>query len=364
MGFNEPPPEFADRDELVEYVARYGATDFLLAHTPAAARVAQRLWSEPMEGKGGIQIDDLINHGLYELWLAKDEWVRYEGGLKWSAFITSRMQFRMLDFIREHSRVGRVLTKRLKHVRRTAEALRQELNREPYPEELAARSGFSAEQIREIYAEFREREWIQVSATRKQKDHDLAGVRADSELTWNDVDRRGSQGDPSEQLPLAELMSRLLRRVGQHWDRVAFFCYFCLGLTMKDVGACINTSESRVSQAMSSIRRDLAQRVFPEEFGASNFKKWTDPDSDPLQRAMTQLWEILSEDKRQAIVEEFNLCSFARRPSAKERRVKRTVSVALPPGFRASMPKGLRSADGTLCLLVSNAAREPEAAVA
>lgn len=70
---------------------------------------------------------------------------------------------------------------------------------------------------------------------------------------------------PSASIERAQAMGKLLRGMGKV-DRLVLLLYYCDGLTMKQIGASVRLSESRVSQLHSELITRLRSKGHPDEW--------------------------------------------------------------------------------------------------
>lgn len=226
------------RNRLIEHYL------FLVRHT--AERIGAKLPEE-------VDVDDLMSAGIFGLVDAIDAF-DLERGVKFETYCAPRLRGAMLDELRSMDWVPRLVRSRAAQIDRVARGLEAELGRLPNRDEIAARLGLSPEQ----FERFRRDATAVSQVPLASRTADQDGTR---EVTEVDVvpDARGS--DPVEEAlknDLKEVVSRMSRE-----ERLILVLYYYEQMTMKEIGATLDLSESRVSQMHSAILLRLKDRIQP-----------------------------------------------------------------------------------------------------
>lgn len=251
-----PTPSRAPED--AEQLARFVATRdpeareaLILRYVPLVHFVLNRLGISPVQG---ADYDDLAGYGLLGLIEAVD---RYDPahGTQFSTYATLRIRGRVLDQLRASDWLSRAARRRAREVQAAMTLLWGQLGRAPTDEELAAHLSLDLPQLRQSLADA-SHVLLSLDATRTDEDDDtsLYEVLADP-----------NQIDPDEAALEQDLQTRLqqaLRDLPEREQLVLSLYYYEL-LTLKEIGAVLDLSESRVCQlharAVLSLRAQLTQ---------------------------------------------------------------------------------------------------------
>ncbi|GMV97380.1 MAG: FliA/WhiG family RNA polymerase sigma factor [Phycisphaerae bacterium] len=225
------------RNELMEHYLP------LVRYT--AERISAKLPSE-------VDTDDLISAGLFGLMDAIEAF-DLSRGVKFETYCSPRIRGAILDELRTMDWVPRLVRSRAHKLETVTKMLRAELGRTPTDDEIAARLNMPKTELDKL---FRDATALSlVSLSRKFYDDDSS-----RELQEIDVleDRRGED-------PLGELSKRDLRdAVMNHLtrlERLILILYYYEEMTMKEIGATLDLSESRVSQMHSGILSRLTLQL-------------------------------------------------------------------------------------------------------
>jgi RNA polymerase sigma factor for flagellar operon FliA len=220
----------------------------------AAERLAAKLPDE-------VDVEDLMSAGIFGLVDAIDAF-DLERGVKFETYCAPRIRGAILDELRSMDWVPRLVRHRAHRLNDTIRGLEVELGRLPTEDEIAARMGMTPEQFQKMVRDATAVSLVSLS----QKFNDTSANRDVFEI---DVlpDEQGC--DPvleAQKQDIKELVTKGLSRA----ERLIIVLYYYEQMTMKEIGATLDLSESRVSQMHSSIidrlRAQLQSRV--REFAA------------------------------------------------------------------------------------------------
>ncbi|MFH1110331.1 MAG: FliA/WhiG family RNA polymerase sigma factor [Planctomycetota bacterium] len=199
-----------------------------------------------------VENDDLISAGIFGLMDAIDAF-DLERGVKFETYCAPRIRGAILDELRSMDWVPRLVRSRANKLERVSRELESTLGRSPTEGEIAYRlnlpSGEFEKLVRDATAV------TQVSLSRKYSETD-----SNKEVFEIDVieDKRGR--DPVTEIQkkdLKDLITRGLTRA----ERLILILYYYEEMTMKEIGATLDLSESRVSQMHSSILKRLKDQL-------------------------------------------------------------------------------------------------------
>jgi RNA polymerase sigma factor for flagellar operon FliA len=199
-----------------------------------------------------VELDDLMSAGIFGLMDAIAAF-DMERGVKFETYCAPRIRGAILDELRSMDWVPRLVRSRSHKVDGATKQLEVELGRAPTNEELA-------KQLKVPMAEF----------DKMQKDANAVGVvslsrkwfETDSNKDVREIDiledKKGA--DPVREIQrkdLKELITKGLSRA----ERLIIILYYFEEMTMKEIGATLDLSESRVSQMHSSILARLKAQM-------------------------------------------------------------------------------------------------------
>ena len=194
-----------------------------------------------------MDINDMIQVGTIGLMEAAKVF-REEDGIGLEVFAKSRIRGAILDEVRKLSRLPRSAIVSIKTHNKATKELSDSLGREPRNNEVAEHLGISLEQYE------KEREHANRFATVS----DPEGT-----LIQNQVDTRSHAEDPGEAIANDETKRILAAEIEELSEReqLVLSLYYEKELNLKEIGAAIGVSESRVSQILSTTAKKLRTKM-------------------------------------------------------------------------------------------------------
>lgn len=221
------------RNQLMEYYLP------LVRYT--ADRVSAKLPSE-------VDVDDLISAGIFGL-VDAIEAFDLDRGVKFETYCSPRIRGAILDELRTMDWVPRLVRSRAHKLDSVTKMLRAELGRSPTDDEIAAKLDLRKAELEKL---LRDASAISlVSLSRKFTDDE-----SNRDLQEIDVleDRRSI--NPVNELQVRDLHAFVMEGLSQI-ERTIIVLYYFEEMTMKEIGATLDLSESRVSQMHSGILNRL-----------------------------------------------------------------------------------------------------------
>jgi RNA polymerase sigma factor for flagellar operon FliA len=202
---------------------------------------AERLWSRLPEG---IELDDLIQVGTLGLVGAISSFDPSRG-IRFEAFCLPRIQGAMQDELRAMDWAPRAVRSKSSKLNEAYKILEQQHGRKPTDQEVADTLGISGEELHQVYAETHSINVTSLDRTFSEQD-------GSKDLREMDMvaDRRSE--DPTERLAKI-VMIRTFTNGLSKTERMIVIMYYYEELTMREIGAALEISESRVSQMHSAI---------------------------------------------------------------------------------------------------------------
>jgi RNA polymerase sigma factor for flagellar operon FliA len=199
-----------------------------------------------------VDVEDLMSAGVFGLMDAIEAY-DLARGVKFETYCAPRIRGAILDELRSMDWVPRLVRARASKLDKATRSLQVELGRRPSQEELAGRMGIHRGELDRLLRDANTVTMVSLSRKHYETDNN-------KEVAEIDVleDRRGR--DPVRDVQrrdLRELVTRGLSRA----ERLLLILYYYEEMTMKEIGATLDLSESRVSQMHSSILSRLKAQL-------------------------------------------------------------------------------------------------------
>ena len=212
-------------------------------------RMAQRIHTKlPKE----VELDDLISAGTFGLMYAIAAF-DLSRSVKFETYCANRIRGAILDELRSWDWVPRLARLRAHKLIEATRALKLELGREPTDEELAKRLQVSMDELDRINRDGNVTRIMPLS--RKRFDAN-GGGEEDHEDVLEDT-KATDRVRGMEREDLRAILTRGLSRA----EQLIIILYYFEQMTMKEIGATLDLSESRVSQMHTMILTRLQSRL-------------------------------------------------------------------------------------------------------
>ena len=217
------------RNQLVEH------------YLPLVKYNAERIWARLPDG---VDLDDLISAGVFGLMDAIDAF-DLDRGVKFETYCVPRIRGAMLDELRTMDWVPRLVRSKASKLEEARKALEAALGRPPRPDEMAAKLGVPLEEFDKMLGDATavslvslNKKWYETDSYKDVREIDIL------------EDKKAE--DPTHRLQNRDLMRLVTRGLNRN-ERLIIILYYYEDMTMKEIGATLDLSESRVSQMHSSI---------------------------------------------------------------------------------------------------------------
>jgi RNA polymerase sigma factor for flagellar operon FliA len=226
------------RVRVYEQVRQEG-NDAILQHVGLVKRVALHLKVRlpPM-----MELAELIQIGMIGL-LEASRTYDASKGVDFEDFAYNRIRGAIIDEVRRMSTMPRSAIANLKQHNEASQALANQLGRAPRESEVAA---FTGKDLKDYQREGSHAQWYEVVSMETVPDEALNVAASTS---W----------EPETRVAEAQLMNTLQSAIADlpERDRLVLSLYYSDGLNLKEIGATIGVSESRVSQILSGNVKKL-----------------------------------------------------------------------------------------------------------
>ena len=248
--FKETPKDSPDYESLRNrLVERY---------MPLVRYNGERIWQRLPDG---VELDDLISAGIFGLMDAIDAFDR-DRGVKFETYCVPRIRGAMLDELRTMDWVPRLVRSKASKLADATKKLEAKLGRTPTVLELAERMEISVKEVEKMQSDANavgvvslNKKWYETDSYKDVREIDVL------------EDKKGE--DPTRRVQKNDLMRLVTKGLNRN-ERLIIILYYYEELTMKEIGATLDLSESRVSQMHTSIVNRLQQQLGVRrlEFGA------------------------------------------------------------------------------------------------
>ena len=218
----------------------------------------ERIWARLPEG---VELDDLISAGVFGLMDAIDAY-DLSRGVKFETYCVPRIRGAMLDELRTMDWVPRLVRSKASKLNEAIKTLEAHFGRHPSEKELAVQLELTIPELEKMIRDANavnlislNKKWYETDSYKDVREIDIL------------EDKKGE--DPTRRVYKNDLMRLVTKGLNRN-ERLIIILYYYEELTMKEIGATLDLSESRVSQMHSSIVQRLRGQLVRRrpEFGS------------------------------------------------------------------------------------------------
>jgi RNA polymerase sigma factor for flagellar operon FliA len=218
-------------------------------YLPLVRYNGERIWARLPEG---VELDDLISAGVFGLMDAIESF-DLSRGVKFETYCVPRIRGAMLDELRTMDWVPRLVRSKASKLNEAVKTLEAKLGRQPSEAELAEHMAISIPELEKMIVEASavnlislNKKWYETDSYKDVREIDIL------------EDKKGE--DPTKRIQKNDLMRLVTKGLNRN-ERLIIILYYYEELTMKEIGATLDLSESRVSQMHSSIVQRLQSQL-------------------------------------------------------------------------------------------------------
>jgi RNA polymerase sigma factor for flagellar operon FliA len=218
-------------------------------YLPLVKYNGERIWARLPEG---VELDDLISAGVFGLMDAIDAF-DLSRGVKFETYCVPRIRGAMLDELRTMDWVPRLVRSKASKLNEAMKSLEARLGRTPNEAELSQTLGISVAELEKMMLDANavnlislNKKWYETDSYKDVREIDIL------------EDKKGE--DPTRRIQKNDLMRLVTKGLNRN-ERLIIILYYYEELTMKEIGATLDLSESRVSQMHSSIVQRLQSQL-------------------------------------------------------------------------------------------------------
>lgn len=227
-------------------------------YLPLVKYNGERIWARLPEG---VELDDLISAGVFGLMDAIDAF-DLSRGVKFETYCVPRIRGAMLDELRTMDWVPRLVRSKASRLNEAIKTVETRLGRSPTEIELATELNITVPELEKMMLDANavnlislNKKWYETDSYKDVREIDIL------------EDKKGE--DPTKRIQKNDLMRLVTKGLNRN-ERLIIILYYYEELTMKEIGATLDLSESRVSQMHSSIVQRLQGQLARRrpEFGS------------------------------------------------------------------------------------------------
>ena len=209
----------------------------------------ERIWQRLPDG---VELDDLISAGVFGLMDAIDAF-DMERGVNFETYCVPRIRGAMLDELRTMDWVPRLVRSKASKINNARKKLETKLGRAPTVVEISEVLELTVKETEKMMSDANavglislNKKWYETDSYKDVREIDIL------------EDKKGE--DPTRRIQKNDLMRLVTKGLNRN-ERLIIILYYYEELTMKEIGATLDLSESRVSQMHSSIVQRLQQQL-------------------------------------------------------------------------------------------------------
>lgn len=204
-----------------------------------------------------VELDDLIGWGVLGLIDAADKFDHTQN-IKFSTYATIRVRGSIIDQIRTLDWAPRSLRAMARKVGAARDRIRQERGAEPSAEEISEELGTTEEQVEDCLAQVHTAQILSLD--------DYLPSDEGEEQRKLDVTVSATAATPESAAKAVEKRERLVEAILNLPDQQqkVLHLYYYEELTLKEIGAVLEVSESRICQVHSAALKNLRDKVMGE----------------------------------------------------------------------------------------------------
>jgi len=210
---------------------------------------AERVWAKLPEG---VDLNDLMSAGVFGLMDAIDAF-DMSRGVKFETYCVPRIRGAMLDELRTMDWVPRLVRSKASKLEAARKAVEAEHGRPPTDQEIAAKMELPMKEFEKHKSDASavglvslNKKWYETDSYKDVREIDIL------------EDCKGE--DPTNGIQKRDIMRLVTKGLNRN-ERLIMILYYYEELTMKEIGATLGLSESRVSQMHSSIVNRLKEQL-------------------------------------------------------------------------------------------------------
>ena len=243
--------DLASAWERYKETSDIGARDFLIEHyLPFVRNIASSIIRKL---KAGVEIDDLVNDGVFGLIRAIEYFDPFRG-IKFETYATPVVRGAIFNGVRALDWVPERTREKTRALQKAMDNFASNHGRTPVDSELAQELKLTTEEVYNIIVDLGCMYLLSLEQPMSSSDEDLAVIDT---IVDND------SGNPVEELEFAEQRTALFESIDKLSDRdreIVHYHYF-EGLSFDKISQILNVSKQRISQLHMRIIKQLRESI-------------------------------------------------------------------------------------------------------
>ena len=194
-----------------------------------------------------VEFGDLVSYGILGLFDAIEKFDPDHGN-KFETYAVSRVRGTIMDELRKLDWAPRLLRKRARELERKNQQLEERLGRSPTDDELAKSMCISRGSLRRLHTELSSTTFLSLDEVWQNDD----GNKPISRLQTIEDSLVNNQFMFVYQNEVKELLAKAIDELPDK-EKLVIILYYYENLTLKEIGAVLNVSESRVCQIHTKV---------------------------------------------------------------------------------------------------------------
>ncbi len=221
--------------------------DLVIRHAPLVKRIAYHLIGRL---PASVLVDDLIQAGMLGLLDAANQYDARQGA-SFETYATIRVRGAMLDELRRNDWAPKSVHRKMRDLSEAIQQVEAETGRDATDQEVARKLGVSLDEYFQILQD--------ASNSKLMSLDDLSGVDGGGYDEW----LASGESAPPEALQGEQFRRSLAEAIGKlpERERLIMALYYDKELNLKEIGAVLQVTESRVSQLLSQAHARLRARL-------------------------------------------------------------------------------------------------------
>ncbi|MBB87345.1 MAG: RNA polymerase sigma factor FliA [Xanthomonadales bacterium] len=232
------------------YYEQTGSQDLVTRHAGLVRRIALHLVARLPDS---VELDDLIQAGMLGLLEAASSFDATQGA-SFETFAGIRIRGSMIDELRRGDWAPRSVHRKMREVTRTIQAIEQETGSEAGEQQVAERMGITLDEYRHITLDASQCQLLSLTPADPDEDGHSREVASGDAQPTDVLQKAQFQRD------LADAIKQLPER-----EQLVMSLYYDEAMNLREIGAVLGVSESRVcqihGQAMVRLRARLGDWI-------------------------------------------------------------------------------------------------------
>jgi RNA polymerase sigma factor FliA len=221
--------------------------EFILEHAPLVKYIAERF---AIRLPSNISVDELISAGTIGLFDAINNFDKSKG-IKFKTYATYRIKGAILDELRRLDWVPRSVRRDIQKIEKAATEIWNKTGREPDDYEIAEEMGVDLEKYFKMLQSAQGHRLISVDETKGDGNHTFIDKL---------VNDNPSPFDEYRKKELKQIIAEALKKLSKK-EQLVMSLYYYEEMTLKEIAAVLNLSESRISQIHSKVIISLRSKL-------------------------------------------------------------------------------------------------------